>query len=207
MLEVNAQTITKVTLVNGNTTTDITHLKIGSTYVFAKPFTYTAGSKTGVSSITCTRASSPYAHAATGTVTNSTTIYYGDTLYFTASASTGYNVSSSATSSNPITVTGNITGANYITANRKTFDIFFQGTNVYFNNTTQTRYNTIAYYGDILEVSGSTFYIKKWDSPTTIRETITAQAIPQTGYTGYAVFPDPDSPVLRRLPRQEGGAR
>ena len=195
MLEVNAQTITKVTLVNGNTTTDITHLKIGSTYVFAKPFTYTAGSKTGVASITCTRASSPYAHASTGTVSSGMTIYYGDTIYFTATASTGYNVSSSATSSSPITVTGNVTGSSYITATRKTFDIFFEGTNVYFNNTSSTRYNTVAYYGDILEVSGSNFYIKKWDSPNTIRETITAQAVPQTGYTGIAVFPDPDSPV------------
>lgn len=196
MLEVNAQTITKVTLVNGNTTTDITHLKIGSTYVFAKPFTYTAGSKTGVSSVTCTRASSPYAHATTGTVSNGGTIYYGDTVYFTPSAATGYNVSSSVTSSNPITVTGNITGTNYIIATRKSFIISCTGTNVYFNGTSQTTYETTAYYGDLLVISGTSMLIKKWDDNSVVRETITTSPINSSNAYNYGVvWGDPDSPV------------
>lgn len=97
--------------------TNVNVVKYNNTYVWGRPFTYTTGSKTGVASITCTRASSPYAHASTGTVATGGTIYYGDTIYFTATATTGYNApTSSKTSSSPLTVTGNVTGADYITA-------------------------------------------------------------------------------------------
>lgn len=83
-----------------------------------KSFTYSTGTlPTGVASITCTRASSPLGGASTGTVANGGTIYYNDTIYFTATAATGYNnPTSSKTSSSPLTVTAAVTGANYVTA-------------------------------------------------------------------------------------------
>ena len=76
-------------------------------------YTLTKGAVTGVASYVVTRTSSPYAGAATGAMTGGT-IYYGDILTITSLvASTGYNAPSATT---PITVTGNINTANYITA-------------------------------------------------------------------------------------------
>lgn len=56
-------------------------------------YTYTTGNlPTGVESLTCTRYSSPNKGASTGTVSSGDPVYYGDTLYWTATASTGYTI-------------------------------------------------------------------------------------------------------------------
>ena len=85
-----------------------------------KSFTYLTGTlPTGVASITCTRSSSPYKGASTGTVANNETIYYGDKLYFTATASSGYNAPSVPNyydSSHTLTVSSNVQGKDYVTA-------------------------------------------------------------------------------------------
>jgi len=58
-----------------------------------KSFTYTTGElPTGVASLTCNRYSSPNGGGSTGTLSSGSTIYYGDKLYWTATASDGYSI-------------------------------------------------------------------------------------------------------------------
>ncbi len=61
---------------------------------------------TGVT-ITVNRTSSPSANASTGTISNGATVFYGDVLSITYTASAGYSISSKGATS--ITVTGNVT--------------------------------------------------------------------------------------------------
>jgi len=88
---------------------------------WARPFTYSTGTlPTGVASITCYRQTS-LCGASTGVVANGATIYYGDGLYFTATAASGYNppTSSYPDSSHLLTVNSTIIGATYITPGQK----------------------------------------------------------------------------------------
>lgn len=90
--------------------TDLTVLKYGTTAVWGKPYSLSisAGANTSVS---VTRNSSPNQGASTGTLSSGSVVYYGDVLTITASASSGYNLStftvngSNFTSGNTITVT------------------------------------------------------------------------------------------------------
>lgn len=85
---------------------------------FGKRFTLTKSSSTGVT-FTVTRTSSPNQRAATGTISTGNTIYYGDVIKITCTASTGYtnaklyvNTGSGTevrTSPYTFTVTGNVT--------------------------------------------------------------------------------------------------
>ena len=61
---------------------------------------------TGVT-IIVNRTSSPSANASTGTISNGATVFYGDVLSITYTASAGYSISSKGATS--ITVTGNVT--------------------------------------------------------------------------------------------------
>ena len=94
--------------------TDLTVLKYGSTAVWGKPYSLSisAGTQTNV---TVTRTSSPNQGASTGTLSSGSVVYYGDVLKITASANSGYNLSTftvngnNFTSGNTITVTSAIT--------------------------------------------------------------------------------------------------
>lgn len=89
------------TTVGGNVTATIT---AGS----VKSYTLTVSSLVaGVSSITVTRTSSPLKGASTGALSNGATIYHGDVLSATASATTGYNNPTPSWTSK--TVSGNVT--------------------------------------------------------------------------------------------------
>ena len=95
------------TSVTGNVTASITR---GS----AKSYTLTVPAlPTGIASCTVSRTSSPYGGAATGTLITAgssqktATIYYGDVLSISASATTGYNTPTYKLSAT--TVTGNVT--------------------------------------------------------------------------------------------------
>lgn len=75
-----------------------------------KAYTLTISSlPTGVASLTVERTSSPLKGASTGTLTNGATIYYGDTLTASATASSNYNSPSLSWTST--TVTGNVTAS------------------------------------------------------------------------------------------------
>lgn len=106
----------KIGTTNANTVVyddeDVKQIKLDGSYVWCKPYTYTAGSITGLASLTCKRQSTNEPTASTGTVATGGTIYHGDKLYWTATASTGYRVASITygSTSSLYTVGGNITG-------------------------------------------------------------------------------------------------
>ena len=103
--KVNGVEPTEIKFVKNGVTTDLTVLKCGDTAVWGKPFTLTVSKGTGVASVTVNRISSPNQHASTGTLTSGATIYYGDMLSVSATASTNYTIDSYTSS---YTVTGNI---------------------------------------------------------------------------------------------------
>ena len=85
-----------------------------------KTFKYTTGTPpTGVASITAKKAN--YNSTSFATLANNSTITYGDKIYFSATAATGYNAPtvSKNSSSNYVTVTNNVTGASYVAAGGK----------------------------------------------------------------------------------------
>lgn len=96
---------TEIKVVKDGVTTDLTVLKYGNTAVWGKPFTLTVSKGTGVASVTVNRTSSPNQHASTGTLSSGATIYYGDELSVSATASTDYTINPYTSS---YTVTGNV---------------------------------------------------------------------------------------------------
>lgn len=103
---------------------DVKQIILDGDFVWSKPFTYTRGTlPTGVASLTCTRYLTDEPTASTGTVASGATVYYGDQLYWSATASAGYTVSVSATIDNRLTVTDNVNGvtASGVTATRITW--------------------------------------------------------------------------------------
>lgn len=96
---------TEIKVVKDGVTTDLTVLKCGNTAVWGKPFTLTVSQGTGVASVTVNRTSSPNQHASTSELSSGATIYYGDMLSVSATASTNYTIDSYTSS---YTVTGNI---------------------------------------------------------------------------------------------------
>lgn len=100
-------------------------------YVSATVNSYSASWSTGTGySIVVNRNSSPNAGATVGVISSGSTIYYGDVLSVTYTASTGYSIATSGSTS--ITVTENITSSSiYATAsaNSYTYSIVYQSTN------------------------------------------------------------------------------
>lgn len=104
---------TTPTAINYNGT-NLTVLKYGTTAVWGKPFSLsiTQGANT---TVTVSRTSSPNQHANTGALSSGAVVYYGDILTISASANSGYNLSTFTvngtawTSGNTITVTSAIT--------------------------------------------------------------------------------------------------
>ena len=105
----NGTTLSNITFTN----TNLTVLKYNNTPIWGKPYTLTITSDTN-SNISVTRTSSPNEHAASGILTNGSTIYHGDTLTITFTANDGYKLETSLvnnttfTSGNSITVENNI---------------------------------------------------------------------------------------------------
>jgi len=105
-----------------------------------KSFTLTISSKpTGVNTYTVSRTSSPNGGATTGALSNGATIYYGDVLSASATATAPYN----APSLNWIiqTVTGNVTST-ATAGSVKTFNISVDGFGTVFDDVCGNKYNT-----------------------------------------------------------------
>lgn len=128
-----------------------------------QPYNATWGPGTGYS-ITVNRTSSPNAGAATGNISSGTTVYYGDVLSVTYTASTGHTIIS--TGSTSITVTGNVTSSNiYATAIVNSYTASWsagEGYNITVNRTSSPNAGAtignisngeIVYYGDVLSVT------------------------------------------------------
>lgn len=104
----NNPTVTTPVTVNGNIVTT-SYITAGS----VNSYTLTISTITGVATQTINRTSSPLQGAATGALSNGATIYYGDVLTISATATSGY---SAPTVTTPVTVTSNITTSSYVTA-------------------------------------------------------------------------------------------
>lgn len=90
---------------------DVNKVILNNNCVWCRPFTYTQGTlPTGVESLTCTRSSTDEPSASTGEISNGSTIYYYDKLYWDATASAGYRITAVRGSGSPVTVSGAITG-------------------------------------------------------------------------------------------------
>lgn len=105
---INSKGSTSIT-VTGNVTS-------ANIYATATVNSYKVSWNTGTGyKIEVKRTSSPNAGASTGTLSNGSTVYYGDILSVTYTANTGYTISSKGSTS--ITVTGNVTSSDiYATA-------------------------------------------------------------------------------------------
>ena len=199
--------VTKVNFVNGSTTTELNLVKVNLNgtiyYKYVKAFTYTAGSKTGVSTITCTRASSPYAGAATGTVASGGTIYYGDTIYFTATAVSGYTVTSSVTVDNPMTVSSNVTGVNYITVTPNNYSLtiteFATGVNyihVKIGSGSYTQYSDQGTFTISVPFNSTVYIYDTVASGYTAKYTQSVPFVFTMGTSGYTYSPVPATSTL-----------
>lgn len=114
---------------NGNEPTEIKYgnddvkaLKYGSDYVWAKAFTLTITTNTGVNSISVKRTAALVGDVATNVLlSNGAIIYYGDTLEITATPSTYYSLNQ--TSPYTVTVSGNTTVSPTATRNTNTITV------------------------------------------------------------------------------------
>ena len=165
--------------VNGNVTSS-------NIYATATVNSYKVSWNTGTGyTIAVNRTSSPKGGASTGALSNGATIYYGDVLSVTYTASTGYSISSKGSTS--ITVTGNVTSSNiYATAkvNSYTYNIVYKSSNGTDLGSSTATYN----YGTTNTISAPAksgydtpgSQSVKWDStsPKTITFTYTPTAQP-----------------------------
>lgn len=132
------------------------------------PYTVSWNTGTGYT-ITVKRTGSPNAGAATGTLSSGATIYYGDVLSVTYTASTGYSISSTGITS--VAVAGNITSSSiYANAglNSYTYNIVYKSSNGTSLGTSTATYkygttNTV-YPKSISGYTSPSSQSVKWDS-------------------------------------------
>ena len=130
-----------------------------------KPAAYTVSWNSGTGySITVQRTSSPTANASVGTLNSGATVYQGDVLNVTYTASTGYTITSKGSTS--VVVSGNVTSSNiYCTAAVSQYTATWNGGTGYTItvNRTSSPYKgastgvlgsgTAVYYGDVLNIT------------------------------------------------------
>lgn len=153
------------------------------------PYTVSWSTGTGYS-ISVSRTSSPNANAATGALSSGATVYYGDVLSVTYTASTGYSISAKGITST--TVVGNVTSSDiYATAslNNYTYNIVYKSSNGTALGTSTATYK----YGTTNTISPKSFsgynspssQSIKWDS--TSAKTITFTYAPIAVSTSQSI--------------------
>lgn len=81
-LKIGTTEPTEIKVIQNGTTTDLTVLKYGTTYVWGKPYSFIANGSD--CTITASRTSSPNEHASTGdALTTGSKIYHGDEIHIT----------------------------------------------------------------------------------------------------------------------------
>jgi len=167
VLSVNYVTSTGYTLTNKGSETitvseDVTSSDI---YAVAVVNSYVANWYTGTGyTIVVKRISSPYAGAATGVISNGTTVYYGDVLSVTYTASMGYTITSNGTDS--VTVYRDVTSSEiYANAERDSYLVTWtldMGYTISVRRTASPyagasigalNYEATVYYGDVIEAT------------------------------------------------------
>lgn len=178
---------TSITVTGNVTSSDI--------YTSASVNSYTVSWNTGTGyTIAVKRTSSPLKGASTGTLNNGATIYYGDVLSVTYTASTGYSLGSKGSTS--ITVTGNVTKDHIYTSaslNSYTYNIVYKSSNGTALGSTTATYkygttNTISAPAKSGYTTPSSQSVK-WDSTSakTITFTYSPAAVSNSAKTGTAV--------------------
>ena len=183
-IKFNGSTLTNITY-NG---TNLTVVKHNNSPVWGKPYTLSisAGSN---SSVIVTRTSSPNEHAQTGTLTNGSTIYYGDVISVTYTVSDGYKISTSTingttfTSGSTFTVSSNISVVTTAVVS-KSWHTVWEGTKVITTTNGATTINGILANAEKTRITGTAVidsYIENqdtWDiSSSTINVAITEKEI------------------------------
>ena len=143
--------------------------------------------------IAVSRTSSPFGNASTGALSSGATVYYGDVLSVTYTASTGYIIGSCGSTS--ITVTGNVTSSNIYatataTANTYTYNIVYVSSNGTSLGTATATYD----YGTTNTITPESFsgyttpsaQSVTWDSTTakTITFIYTPSSVTNSAYAG-----------------------
>ena len=159
-------TVNGSSFTSGSTYSVTSAVTVNST-ASVKSYTLSISAGTG-SSITVNRTSSPYAGGSTGNLSNGATIYYGDALYITFGASTGFSLSthtvngSSFTSGSTYSVTSAVTVNS--TASVKSYTLSISagtGSSIAVNRTSSPyaggstgilSSGTTIYYGDALYI-------------------------------------------------------
>lgn len=153
------------------------------------PYTVSWSNGTGYT-ISVSRTSSPNANASTGTLSNGATVYYGDVLTVTYTASTGYSISSQGITST--TVVGNVASSSiYASAslNSYTYNVVYKS-----SNGTSLGSTTVTYkYGSTNTITAPaksgyntpSSQSVKWDS--TSAKTITFTYTPSSVSTSQSV--------------------
>lgn len=145
-LKFGTSTVNTVTY-NGN---DVKRIVFNGSNAWAKPYTLTVSKGTGVASVTVSRTSTLEPTASTGSVSaGSGTIFHGDKLSVSATASTGYLLNSYTTSytvSGDTTVGATATALTKITLTKNTHVKTISLTYVDGNGTSQTVTTAGTYY-------------------------------------------------------------
>jgi len=176
---------TSITVTGNVTSSDI--------YTSASVNSYTVSWNTGTGyTIAVKRTSSPLKGASTGALNNGATVYYGDVLSVTYTASTGYSLDSKGSAT--ITVTGNVDYRTiYATAslNSYTYKVVYVSSNGTDLGSTTVTYkydttNTISAPAKSGYTTPSSQSVK-WDSTSakTITFTYTPTAVSATTKSGY----------------------
>lgn len=176
----------------GSTSITVTgNVTSSNIYATATVNSYTVSWNTGTGySIAVKRTSSPNKGAAMGSLSSGATVYYGDVLSVTYTASTGYSISTKGSTS--ITVTGNVTSSHiYATAtvNSYTYNIVYKSSNGTSLGTSTATYK----YGTTNTISAPAksgyntpaAQSVKWDSTTA--KTITFTYTPTSVATSQSV--------------------
>lgn len=144
---------------------------------------YTANWNTGTGyTITVKRTSSPNQGAATGTLSNGATVYYGDVLTVTYSAASNYELTGHGAAS--ITVTGNVTASSiYASAKLKAHHVW----------TIDATVERVRYHLEVYTI-GHNVHLEGWAYDTAhTGDTITIRVGYQ--FDGYANLSSPSCPI------------
>lgn len=134
---------------NGN---DVKQIKYNDSFAWCKPYTLSVSKGTGVASVTVSRISSLEPTASTGSISAGDTIFHGDVLTVSATASTGYLLDSYATS---YTVSGNTSVSVTATPGYYTVSL-----NAITNATAYVNTSASNYSGSVTAKYGSTIYVQ-----------------------------------------------
>ena len=157
---------------NGN---DVKQIKYNDSFAWCKPYTLSVSKGTGVASVTVSRISSLEPTASTGSISAGDTIFHGDVLTVSATASTGYLLDDYTTS---YTVSGNTSVSVTATPGYYTVSL-----NAITNATAYVNTAASNYSSSVTAKYGSTIYVQVKPNNCYIYTLNSANFTPSSPYT------------------------